>query len=157
MGKENTQDIWYTEKDEHGEWTESVHMGPPLNNHRFNQVLNVLDDGNTLLLRGGRSKKDPGLSMTYRIGDKWAKTEDIEIDDYVAMNKGRFSGGVMTSDQECYRIVHFSSLVQYYFADQGGCHVLVTANMSGYQLSFSLCPFSRIATGSRIRSCFFPK
>ncbi len=116
MGRDNTQDIWFTQLDGNGEWTEAVHMGHPLNSHRFNQVLNVLDNGHTLLLRGGHSKKTPRLSMSHRGGGKWSSPEDIDIEGYVDMNKGRFSGGVMTGDQKVL-ILYFSQRSDHVVSD----------------------------------------
>ena len=98
FGKENSQDIWYCERDENGQWEEAIHMESPLNNNQFNQVMSVLDDGNTLLIRGGKGKKDTGVSLVKRVNDKWTEPEPIDIDGLNQMNNGVFSGACMSSD-----------------------------------------------------------
>jgi outer membrane protein OmpA-like peptidoglycan-associated protein len=96
-GVDNSQDIWYCEKDEFGEWGEAKHMDSPLNTNRYNQVMSVLSDGNTLLIRGSNVNSE-GLSLTKRVNGKWATPIPLRIPDYERMNKGRFSGAFMTSD-----------------------------------------------------------
>jgi outer membrane protein OmpA-like peptidoglycan-associated protein len=96
-GVDNSQDIWYCEKDEYGEWGEAIHMGTPLNTHRYNQVMSVLTDGNTLLVRGSNGNSE-GLSLSSRVNGKWSLPRPLKIPEYERMNKGRFSGAFMTSD-----------------------------------------------------------
>ena len=97
-GIDNTQDIWFTEKDEYGRWTDAVHMDPPLNMHRFNQVLSVLEDGNVLFIRGGRGNSDEGFSYSRRVNGKWSDPEPVDVKGYEKMKKGMFSGGYLSSD-----------------------------------------------------------
>ncbi|HEY0750605.1 MAG TPA: hypothetical protein VGD26_05590, partial [Chitinophagaceae bacterium] len=47
----NSQDIWYSEKDSNGQWTEAVHMDYPLNTYFFNAVFWISPDKNTILIR----------------------------------------------------------------------------------------------------------
>ncbi len=96
-GVDNSQDIWYCEKDEYGEWGEAIHMESPLNSQRYNQVMSVLTDGNTLLIRGSNGNSE-GYSLTTRSNGKWSNPRALRIPDYDKMNKGRFSGAFMTSD-----------------------------------------------------------
>ncbi len=96
-GVDNSQDIWYCEKDEYGEWGEAIHMESPLNTQRYNQVMSVLTDGNTLLIRGSNGNSE-GYSLTTRSNGKWSNPRPLRIPDYDKMNNGRFSGAFMTSD-----------------------------------------------------------
>jgi outer membrane protein OmpA-like peptidoglycan-associated protein len=96
-GVDNSQDIWYCEKDEYGEWGKAIHMESPLNTQRYNQVMSVLADGNTLLIRGSNGNSE-GLSITRRSNGKWSNPVSLSIPEYERMNKGRFSGAFMTSD-----------------------------------------------------------
>ncbi len=99
-GTDNTQDIWYSDKLFDGNWGKAQHMGSPLNNRKFNQVLCILDDGNTLLIRGGKNKNKEGFSLTTRAaGDSWSKPEALDIKDFEEMNNGRFSGAVISQDR----------------------------------------------------------
>ncbi len=98
-GTDNTQDIWYSDKLPDGNWSKAQHMGSPLNNRKFNQVLCIVDDGNTLLVRGGKNKNKEGFSLTTRTGDGWTKPNALDIKEFEEMNKGRFSGAVISQDR----------------------------------------------------------
>jgi outer membrane protein OmpA-like peptidoglycan-associated protein len=97
---EKTQDIWYSEKDEAGYWGKAIHMELPLNNHQFNQVFTILDEGRTLFIRGGSSRKAKGFSFTFFDGKNWSKPEEIDIESYDDMNRGIFSGGAISQDRQ---------------------------------------------------------
>jgi len=97
-GIDNSQDIWCSEKDEHGRWQDAVHMQAPLNTHQFNQVLSVLGDGNILFIRGGRGNNDAGFSYTRRVNGRWTAPEPVEVKGYEKMKKGIFSGGYLSID-----------------------------------------------------------
>jgi len=126
FGKEHSQDIWYSEKDENGDWGPATHMDDPLNNHRYNQVMSVSTDGRTLLVRGGVNKKDVGFSTTRRLGpNKWSKPVALKIKDYQKMDKGRFSGACMSSDGKVL-LMYFSERKEHKFSDiyyYGGIHL----------------------------------
>lgn len=105
-GTDNSQDIWYCEKDEYGEWGAAIHMEAPLNTNRYNQVMSVLADGNTLLIRGSNGNSE-GLSLTTRINGRWTNPQPLRIPEYERMNKGRFSGAFMASDGQV-MVLYFS-------------------------------------------------
>ena len=105
-GVDNSQDIWYCEKDEYGVWGQAQHMKSPLNTQRYNQVMSVLSDGNTLLIRGSNGNSE-GLSITTRVQGKWTSPQPQKIPDYDKLNKGRFSGAFMSSDGKVL-IMYFS-------------------------------------------------
>ncbi len=65
-GSDNTQDIWFSDKQADGTWGKAIHMESPLNNRKFNQVLTILDGGNTLFIRGGNRKNEEGFSVTFK-------------------------------------------------------------------------------------------
>ena len=54
MGKEDTQDIWMSKKDEGGVWGQAQPLRSPFNMHRSNQVFTVFEDG-SLFIKGGSS------------------------------------------------------------------------------------------------------
>ncbi len=101
-GTNGSQDIWYVERDSlTGSWNEHIHMSNPFNHHQFNAVLSVLENGNALLLKGGKSR---GAMNTFSIirksGGKWADIEELKVDDLDKMNKGKFFGGFMSDDEK---------------------------------------------------------
>lgn len=100
FGTNNSQDIWYSELKEDSSWSAPQHMVEPLNVHRFNQVLTILDEGNTLFLLGGGESNEAGFSLSYYNEGTWSLPEPIHILGYSQMNKGRFAGATITQDKE---------------------------------------------------------
>lgn len=103
-GKEGSQDIWLTRKNENGEWSAPEHLGAPFNQHRSNQVFNVLPNG-SLFVRGGRGNDSKGFSIVSPDG-RW---EEITVKDYAEMEKGRFNGATISSDAK-HMILYFTEV-----------------------------------------------
>ena len=95
-----SQDIWYTELDEHGHWAQAKHMPAPLNQNKFNQALSLSPDGNTLFIRGGKSRDEKGFSLCQRINGVWQKPIPQDIDGFEKMCKGRFNGAFLSRDSK---------------------------------------------------------
>lgn len=93
-----SQDIWYSELDEHGAWTQAKHMPSPLNNNKFNQALSLSPDGNTLLIRGGNGRDKLGFSLCHRVNGTWQKPIAQNIAGFEKMCKGRFNGAFLARD-----------------------------------------------------------
>ncbi|MEQ8926221.1 MAG: OmpA family protein [Fulvivirga sp.] len=106
-GKEGSQDIWYSEMGEDGQWGEAKHMGKPLNENQANQVFTVMPDNETLFIRGGGSKNREGFSFTHKEGASWSKPEDIDVEDFKNMHKGKFYGATMSTDAK-FMVLYFS-------------------------------------------------
>jgi OOP family OmpA-OmpF porin len=106
-----SQDIWFSEVDANGEWSQAKHMGDPLNRNLVNSVLSVSPDGNTLLVRGGGGKDALGFSLCRRVGGQWQKPEPLKIDGFEKMCKGRFNGAFLALDA--------SALVLYFSEKEG--------------------------------------
>lgn len=92
-GDKNSQDVWFSERLENGDWGPAVRMETRVNLHRYNSVFSVLDQGNTLLINGIYNWKDKwfkrGLSYLYRVGDTWSSPEEIKIAGLSRINKGK--------------------------------------------------------------------
>lgn len=104
FGKEGSQDIWVTRKDESGEWSAPEHLKSPFNDHRSNQVFNVLPDG-SLFVRGGRGRDSKGFSIVSP-GGNW---EEITVKGYEDMERGRFNGATISSDAK-HMILYFTEV-----------------------------------------------
>lgn len=104
FGKEGSQDIWVSKKNENGEWSTPEHLGHPFNEHRSNQVFTVLPDG-SLFVRGGRGKDSKGFSIVSPDG-RW---QEITVKDYADMEKGRFNGACISSDAK-HMILYFTEI-----------------------------------------------
>lgn len=115
-GKEGSQDIWFSTKDEQGEWTEAQHLKSPLNKHHSNQVFTVMPDGNTLFIRGGRSKNSKGFSITRKTGNGWSDVDEIGVEDFNKMNNGKFYGATLSSDGKV-MLLYFSEKKNSTFSD----------------------------------------
>lgn len=101
MGRDDTQDIWVSRKDENGVWSQAEHLRSPFNIHQSNQVFTVFDDG-SLFIRGGRSKGEKGFSIVSNNA-----LREIEVIGFKEMNKGRFYGASMSADMK-HIIIYFS-------------------------------------------------
>jgi len=83
------QDIWFSIKNDKGQWSKAMNIGPPLNNKYNNFVCSVSPDGNTLLLGNVYNKDgtyEKGLSLSYRTADGWSFPEKVTIKDYYNFN-----------------------------------------------------------------------
>lgn len=109
FGKEGSQDVWFSTQTGKGDWSPAQRMDDNINRYKSNQVMSVVNGGKTLLLSGGKTKNDRGLSLSSLSGGKWSKPEEIQIDHYEHMNKGKFYGASMTED--AMYIIHYFSEV----------------------------------------------
>lgn len=114
-GKTGSQDIWYSERNSEGEWQEAKHMPSPLNKNRFNQVMTVLNDGKTLLIRG-EGKGGEGFAITHRTKSGWTNPKELKISGYDNMRKGIYSGGCMSPDGNVL-ILYFSETAKARYSD----------------------------------------
>ena len=115
MGKDDTQDIWMSKKDEMGVWMPAQHLRSPFNIHRSNQVFTVFDDG-TLFIKGGGSKGEKGFSL---VTGNFIR--ELDVKDFKTMNKGRFYGASMSADRK-HIIIYFSEKENSEYSDLYASH-----------------------------------
>ncbi len=100
----NSQDIWYSERDSTGKWSDAIHLDYPLNTTHYNAVYWISPDNNRLLLRGAFNEGafiSKGVSMTYKDKDgEWTPPNALFIKNYEKYDRGRQSGASMTHDGE---------------------------------------------------------
>jgi outer membrane protein OmpA-like peptidoglycan-associated protein len=98
-GINDEDDIWYSTKDDNGQWTLSKNIGAPLNSKYNNFIQAITPDGNSLLL-GNTYNKDgstgAGVSLTYKTKQGWAFPEKQDIDDFV--NLSPFANYFLSND-----------------------------------------------------------
>src|SRR6185436_19381298 len=98
----NSQDIWFSMRDEQGNWSSAVHLGYPLNTALYNSVFWISPDNNRILIRGAFVNGDyagTGVSMCYLQEDGyWSKPEGLMIKNYWKYDRGARSGATMTHD-----------------------------------------------------------
>ena len=112
----NSQDIWFSERDSSGNWSEGVHLGYPLNSYYFNAVFWISPDNNRILIRNAYINGDyagNGVSMCYLKKDGyWSKPEMLRISNYGKYDRGRQNGAVMGNNGQ--------TLLFYMTPEQGG-------------------------------------
>lgn len=94
-GVKDDEDIWYSEKEESGEWGKAKNIGPPLNNEGPNFISSITPDGNSILVLLGneyRGKKmRSGLSVSAKTSTGWTDPETVKIENYYNLsNKANF-------------------------------------------------------------------
>ncbi|MDH5398397.1 MAG: OmpA family protein [Cyclobacteriaceae bacterium] len=107
FGKEGSQDIWVSNKSESGDWGPAEHLESPLNENHGNQVFTILNNGNTLFIRGGKKRDTKGFSFTHRAGRSWSRPEEVVVEGFDEMNRGKFYGATLSSDGQ-HLIIYFS-------------------------------------------------
>jgi outer membrane protein OmpA-like peptidoglycan-associated protein len=117
MGKDDTQDIWMSKKDEKGAWSPAQHLSSPFNNHRSNQVFTVLPDGD-IFIKGGKTRGEKGFSIARSGGG----LTELDVKDFKKMNNGRFYGASMSSDRK-HIIIYFSEIENSQNSDIYGSHL----------------------------------
>jgi outer membrane protein OmpA-like peptidoglycan-associated protein len=123
MGKDDTQDIWMSKKEENGVWGPAQHLRSPFNIHRSNQVFTVFDDG-SLFIKGGSSKGEKGFSLVT--GNS---IRELDVKDFKSMNKGRFYGASMSADKK-HIVIYFSEKENSEYSDLYSSHQLPDGSFS---------------------------
>jgi OmpA-OmpF porin, OOP family len=98
----NSQDIWFSEKDSSGKWSEAVHLGYPLNTYYYNAVFWVSPDNNRILIRNAFDNGNyagNGISMCYLKKDGyWSRPQMLNIENFEKYDRGNQNGAVMGHD-----------------------------------------------------------
>lgn len=116
-GKDDTQDIWVSKKDENGVWSPAEHLTNPFNIHPSNQVFTILPDG-SIFIKGGRRKGEKGFSIITT--DR--QLIELDVKDFTKMNKGRFYGATMSADKK-HIIIYFSEKTNSPYSDLYASHL----------------------------------
>ena len=116
FGTKGSQDIWYSERTSNGKWRDAVHMPAPLNQNRYNQVMSIINDGNTLLIRGKGSKSSEGFSITHKNFNGWTNPSPLRIKDYDKMRNGVYSGGILNQPGDVL-LMYFNELKEQTISD----------------------------------------
>ena len=98
----NSQDIWYSERDSIGKWSEARHLEYPLNTMQYNAVYWISPDNNRILIRGSfveGAYMGKGVSMSYRQENgHWGEPNMLKIKNYDKYDRGMQSGATMAQD-----------------------------------------------------------
>lgn len=96
-------DIWYSEKDINGSWTELKNIGRPINNKGNNFTISTSPDNNTLLVGNkyaadGINTNGSGVSISYKSANGWGIPVALDIKDY--KNTNTYVGYYMANDNK---------------------------------------------------------
>lgn len=98
----NSQDVWFSERDSSGKWSEARHLSYPLNTMQYNAVYWISPDNNQILIRGAFHEGaflGKGVSLCYLQDDgRWSEPEMLMIRNYERYDRGRQSGATMAHD-----------------------------------------------------------
>lgn len=98
----NSQDIWYSFRNEDGTWSKAEHMPYPLNTYYYNAVFWISPDNNRILIRNAYIHGDyvgNGVSMSQLKEDgTWTKPEMLRIKNYLKYDRGHQYGATMAHD-----------------------------------------------------------
>ncbi len=86
----NTQDIWFSKKNEDASFAMAENIGGPINNAQNNALCSVTPDGQTLMLMNKYlpgDKSENGISLSYRTATGWSFPEALEIKDFYNKSK----------------------------------------------------------------------
>lgn len=100
-GENDTQDIWFSQLDDQGNWTKPKRMPEPFNVEQYNSIESVTPDGNTVIIRGAFKKgiyKGVGFSSSYKMKEGWSLPEQLEIEEFKKMNKGVYTNAFLSND-----------------------------------------------------------
>lgn len=85
-GTQDADEIWYSERQPDGSWSELKNIGKPLNTPESDVLFSISPDGNTALLYGiyhrDSSEKQAGFSISKREGAFWGYPEPLKIKNY---------------------------------------------------------------------------
>jgi outer membrane protein OmpA-like peptidoglycan-associated protein len=101
-GERDSEDIWVSYLGVDNKWSTAERLSE-LNIGRYNAVLSISADGQTLLLNGifnkkGNIWKKRGLSISTKSGNTWSTPEKLKINKLSKKNRGMKSSASMSTD-----------------------------------------------------------
>lgn len=114
----NSQDIWFSERDSSGTWSEARHLSYPLNTVQYNALYWISPDNNQVLIRGAfvdGAFVSNGVSMSHLTeSGRWSEPQALNIRNYHKYDRGQQSGATMAQDAK--------TLLLYMTPEKGGSY-----------------------------------
>jgi OOP family OmpA-OmpF porin len=102
FGTKGSQDVWYSEKRDDGNWTIARRMPNTINKDQYNDLFSITPDGNKILVSGvyhnGRRDNMAGISMCKRTKTGWSEPEQIVIPKFDEICKGQYLTACLSND-----------------------------------------------------------
>lgn len=95
------QDIWCSELDANGTWSQAKHLPSPLNTSTDNAVFSVSPDGNRILIRGAYDNGKyigRGISECQKTATGWSAPQQIKVKGYSILSVDAYSGVMLSND-----------------------------------------------------------
>lgn len=94
------QDVWFSEKDENGNWKQATPCPSPINELKNNSVFWISADGDSILIRGAYDGKNVGKGFSYctQTSNGWSSPIKLVMDGYTQLAMDQFSGLSMNID-----------------------------------------------------------
>lgn len=102
FGTKNSQDVWYSEQRDNGNWTIARRMPNTINKDQYNDLFSITPDGNKILISGvyhnGRREDMVGISICKRTKTGWSEPEQVVIPKFDDICKGQYLTACLSND-----------------------------------------------------------
>lgn len=103
MGKDYSNDIWFSQKSGDGRWSIAKKMPRQLNRDRYNDLFDISADGSTALIRNNYQKgivnqDKMGVSFIKKKGSIWQSPEMVDIPNLGKMVRGKYLSACMSNN-----------------------------------------------------------
>lgn len=102
FGTKGSNDVWYSEKRDDGNWTVARRMPSSINKDQYNSLFSITPDGNKVLISGvyhnGRRDNAVGISMCKRTKTGWSEPEEVIIPKLNDICKGQYLTACLSND-----------------------------------------------------------
>jgi OOP family OmpA-OmpF porin len=83
-GKRDPGDIWFSVKDQNGNWQSAQNAGPTWNDKGYNAIIGFTNNGKTVYLNGhydpdGKRSVNDGISISHRTNNQWSFPQPVEV------------------------------------------------------------------------------
>jgi OmpA-OmpF porin, OOP family len=97
------QYIWSSQRDAGNNWLPAVKEAKPFNTMPINSIADLINDGNTVLIKGNYQNKKylpRGFSLISKVNGKWGEPQGLNIEEYETMDKGLFNNASISFDKK---------------------------------------------------------
>jgi len=95
VGGAGRQDIWFSDLQPDGTWSQAQNIGAPLNNRDNNYLCSITPDGNTIIIGDSYSdarRRQRSIAVSTRTSDGWSVPRPIDIKNFYNNNRyGEYS------------------------------------------------------------------
>jgi len=87
-GKEDVQDVWFSELQANGQWSEPVNLGDIINGPDFDAIYSLSPDGRMAIFHNSQRKKHRPIAISRNLDDYgWERPLPVKIANYYNLNQ----------------------------------------------------------------------